>query len=801
MRLIAARLHPFGHFADSTFDLARPFVVIHGPNQLGKTTLRQAIFHALFTPTKLTKTKFDDTVAPWLPLPSGDYVAVTLTFAFAGTTWTLEKRWGAGQACRLSDGVTSIADPAAVQAKLGEMLSHGEATYRLVLFTGQAELEQTLSAIKANANELRDVRDLLSAAAGAAADVDEQKLRRLLGGRIDRAFSRWDESTGRPERQAGREKDLQDPWKRDVGEILAAWYAWQTHEVARGRVLMIETQLDQAAADVNRIQDEIRLAEEFLRRYGDLRDALSERALLDERVSRVEQDVAALNGAFAAWPKAEAAMTEWRQRMQELAAEHGRLVQERAAADARRAGAALKAEFERISKARQAWADAIAEAALHPDPGAERIRDLERLEAAITAAENKLASRQLAWKLAADKPATVTIEPGVGPAASVAVGPDGVVGTAEARVRIEALGLRLTVESGGDDVDELFATLKGSRMSLDRLLEACGATSVAAVKVMAQRHREAAAAGGGRRELYETLLAGKTFEQWADDVAAIDNLPATRDLSAIDTELAANRAKLAEGNATADRHKGAIEEWTRQYTDHDALAERLLEAKSGLKQATDRLASLPALPEHFASVKAYMEMLATAQRQQVDGQRHLTVAKEEQARLTAELGDRRSQDIAEEAEAAKRTFERTRVRGRDYLRIRAELDRIAAGGGADPLADFSAKVADTFTRITGEATTLVFDGQLPVAVERGGVRMPPNRLSQGASGALALAVRLALAEAYLDAGPGFIMLDDPLVNLDKDRMALATEILRAFSERVQVIFYTCHEEQAARLTQ
>ena len=55
MRLIAARLHPFGHFVDRTFDLARQLVVIHGPNQHGKTTLRQAIFHALFTPTKLTR--------------------------------------------------------------------------------------------------------------------------------------------------------------------------------------------------------------------------------------------------------------------------------------------------------------------------------------------------------------------------------------------------------------------------------------------------------------------------------------------------------------------------------------------------------------------------------------------------------------------------------------------------------------------------------------------------------------------------------------------------------------------------
>lgn len=51
MKLQSITLHPFGRFANESWDLAKPLVVIHGPNELGKTTLRQAIFHALFTPT------------------------------------------------------------------------------------------------------------------------------------------------------------------------------------------------------------------------------------------------------------------------------------------------------------------------------------------------------------------------------------------------------------------------------------------------------------------------------------------------------------------------------------------------------------------------------------------------------------------------------------------------------------------------------------------------------------------------------------------------------------------------------
>ena len=54
MILKRVRLHPFGKTTDRAYDLSRPIAVVLGPNEHGKSTLRQAIHHALFTPTQLT---------------------------------------------------------------------------------------------------------------------------------------------------------------------------------------------------------------------------------------------------------------------------------------------------------------------------------------------------------------------------------------------------------------------------------------------------------------------------------------------------------------------------------------------------------------------------------------------------------------------------------------------------------------------------------------------------------------------------------------------------------------------------
>lgn len=801
MRLLSIRLHPFGQFADRSWDLSRPLVVIHGPNELGKTTLRQAIFHTLFTPTDLSARPFEKAVKPWLPASGGDHAQVTLTFEHEGSTWTLHKRWGAGACSRLSSGDATLGDPAAVQGRLAGMLIHSEATFRHILFTGQAELERTLAAIREQeqAAQLRDIRDLLRAGAGTRGDVDEQQLRRLLQERIKRCFDRWDEDRGRPERQSGQEKDIDNRWLRNVGAILEAWYGWREREVERDEVLELDRDIDRINREVAEEQARLAAAAAFVERHGHLRDDLHERAILDERLSRLESEGATLGRVFGGWPEAEAAVRQWMTRKTELAKQRDDLQDELTHATKRRDGAAAREGFARLQAARSAWDQAEAEAGRLPDPGPERVAAVHRLQEEIAAAENKLAACRLSWRIEAAEPGEVEIERGAEPPQRVVVGPAGTGGTAEARVRVVAGGLTLTVVGGDDDVDALFAALAAARARLAEALQECRATTPAEVAVVAERRRAAAGLAKERRARYEGALGGRSFEAWAEAIAALDALPGTRDVATIERELEAVRERLAEGTAAAEDHKLSIEEWERAHASRGALEEKLLEVRADLKEAREKLATLATLPREFATPQALLEQLDGAQGEQLAAQERLTEKTAALATLTGRLDDRRSQDLVERAEAARRRFERARAEGRAYLRIRAELDRIAAAAETDPILEFADKVAGLFSRITGGQAAVVFDGQLPARVVRGPVSLPPERLSQGGGGALGLAVRLAMAEAYLAHGGGFLMLDDPLVQFDAGRMAVAADIVREFSAKAQVIFFTCHDHHAERL--
>lgn len=797
MRLQSIRLHPFGRHADAAIDLAKPLVVIHGPNETGKTTLRQAIVHALFTPTSLTPTQFRKTVQPWLPLPGGDHAAVTLAFTHRGSPWMLEKRWGAGQASRLSDGTSTIADPVAVQKRLAEMLIHSEATYRHVLFTGQAELERTLHAIADHAAELEDIRDILKA--GGDADVDEQRLRRALDERIEAAFGRWNDTTCRPDRQAGQEKDLGNRWINGVGAILRAWYAWQEFVGEHEQLLALERAIDGIGREVIDLEKRAATAAAFVKQHGHLRAALNERRVLDERLSRLQQSVESLGTTYRSWPAAEAAIKAWAMRRAEFEEQRDGLQAELAAARKREEGAALHEAFARLRIARLTWEEADAAAKRLPDPGPDRIASIQALDDAIVGAEQKLRARTLSWRIEATDRSPVSITRGIEPAETMTVGPAGASGSAEGRVRLAASGISLTVDSGGDDVEALLLSLADNRR---RLLEELGlirANTPADARLMADKRREAEALVKEHEARYTGALGDRSFEQWAALIKELDDLPSTREVEAIEGELDAIRTRLAEGKTVADNHRRSIDEWMQAYGTLDALEEKLLDAKATAKEAKARHESLDTLPEGFDSPHALLAKLDDAQSDQLLAQSLLTEKKAACVELMTRLGDRRSQDVAELADAARRKFERARAEGRNYRRIRQEIDRIAATAADDPLHELGQRVGELVSRITGAATAIHFEGQVPATVVRGAVSLAPDRLSHGGCGALALAVRLAMAEAYIGDGDGFVMLDDPLVHFDTERMTAAADILRRFSGTKQVIFFTCHDHHAARL--
>ncbi|MBT3211479.1 MAG: hypothetical protein HN345_05660, partial [Planctomycetaceae bacterium] len=368
-------------------------------------------------------------------------------------------------------------------------------------------------------------------------------------------------------------------------------------------------------------------------------------------------------------------------------------------------------------------------------------------------------------------------------------------GTASGRIQIESSGLVITVDSGTEDVEEIFRDLHKKRTALRLTLEGSGVSSVAEAKEQSSSYDSLALRTESKKETYRALLQGKTRAEWDKRFAEIEGLRKTRDSKTIELELESVRHSVSTGDQSLKTHQERIQLWEKSYTNLEALGENLLTVQHDLRTAEITLTTLPHVPSSFSSSDAFVHALDSAQeRININSEPRSTLAAQ-RGGLEGQLGDRRSEDLTEEADNARNYFEYILDEGNSYKRIKETLASIASIDNTS-LDEFNKRVAEIFSTISSSNSQLDFLDTLPSHITRGTIRMSPERLSQGARGALALAIRLTLAELYLQSASGFVMLDDPLVHLDKDRLSEAISILKSFSKRFPVIFFTCHEQQA-----
>jgi uncharacterized protein YhaN len=105
---------------------------------------------------------------------------------------------------------------------------------------------------------------------------------------------------------------------------------------------------------------------------------------------------------------------------------------------------------------------------------------------------------------------------------------------------------------------------------------------------------------------------------------------------------------------------------------------------------------------------------------------------------------------------------------------------------------FAAFTEDRYTQV---ATPL---GRFePVVSGEQGLGVSPDLLSRATAEQLFLALRLSYIENLAGAHPALpVLMDDILVNFDRERRLAAIRVIADFAEARQVVFFTCHSKTA-----
>ncbi len=798
MKLKHIQLHPFGGVANRSFKFHDGLNVIEGPNEFGKSTLSNALWHTLFTNSKLTPAKLEKVMGCYLPKPNGDHVSVSLEFEASGKTWALNKSWGARAESSLQEsGGQTIVDPSTVQDKLCELLQRNEATWQHVLFVSQAELTRTVQALQKNANQIENIQPFVLGAASIPGDISADDLQDAIDERISDHYGRWDRDSDGPKKGRG----IGNPWSLGVGPLLSAYYGQETVRAEYLKVIAHEKQVDLYNSQIRQFQEQIEESREFVETGQELRNGLAQRGSLEEKEKGFTKELKLLKKVMADWPGAAKVLESKERDCSEVSKSLKTIERELETAERLKASENLKKGYKRLIDAKdQLKAASERREKLNSIP-ADLLAELKTLGQKTQKLQIKLEAQKLNASIESQQPKKVTITRGVETTEDISLNAgENWSATADGKVTFEFDDLSIRVESGNSDVNQLLDDLQVAKDRQQEILRTLKVDDMQAVVAADESYKEAFAEEKRLTGLYNAALQDRTEEEWKSKISELDALPQTRSTEVLKKERSSAFQKEARLKAEIRQDKDNIEEWTKEYESPDSLTDTIIDRTAEHKETLSKLEKLPSLPEGFNSVPEYFDKLdkkATTQRQLNE---QLSALNIELAELTGASPEKTAEDLKEELDLHERAFQKSVNEGLALQRIKAKLETIVANRDeADPMANLASSISGYFSKLTANRyQNVCLDGTAPVEVI-GQYPLETALLSEGTAGSLALATRLAMAELYLDEMDGFLILDDPFTDMDPVRREAAHVCLGKFSENHQVILFTCHPEHAEQL--
>ncbi len=794
------RLHPFGAFADRELAFGPGLTVVLGPNEAGKSTFFNALRHVLFLPSGLARPKAAKYVDPFLPAAGGDTVRVDLDFESGGSAWRLAKSWGASPACELRGpgGVVFTSD-AAVQQSLADLLPGRPGTCTAVLMAGQEELARTIESLQAErAEAVADLSDILRAAVLETGGVSVDRFRSLLAARIQQASSNWDRERGQP--RGGR--GIENPWKKEVGEVLAAWYAKERVRQSLAAAREWERRLDDVNARLREASAAAAGQEAFVAAHAKAAADARERGRLEAEAGRARAEIAALTQAAAQWPGAVEKLRAASGALAELDGARGALEKERREAEQEEGAAKLREKAERVARRKRAVQEAreklaasprVERKALEEIRGAARV--LERLQAGLEAG-------RLSVTVAGRTAVRVSTQEDFAAEAGQDLAAGSVLRLeAAGRIRIVHPDMEIEVRSGDADAEARVQKARAAEKRLAAALAASGAASLADAESRWSACEPLSADLAAAEKALAEELAGEPLPGFEARAAALGPVRAARPLAAVAADLARQTAEAEGKRRDLETLRGQVAGWQAEHGSPEALIGKLADARGAEKAAVEEMDRRAPLPAGFADARAFLKAWDDAV-QKAQGHRASESALVADRRvLTANPPDRSSEELAADLAEADSGFESSLRRSQALERIARAAEDLAGGSDAAVTAVMRADMEKTLSAMTAERYARVeMDGAVPRALAPpGGARLGRELLSVGTRDTLALALRLVMARHLLALADGFLVMDDPLVDMDPARQRAAADVLRQFAADRQLVFFTCHPAAAEML--
>jgi exonuclease SbcC len=163
--------------------------------------------------------------------------------------------------------------------------------------------------------------------------------------------------------------------------------------------------------------------------------------------------------------------------------------------------------------------------------------------------------------------------------------------------------------------------------------------------------------------------------------------------------------------------------------------------------------------------------------------------------------DQSSEELQKQQDESNEQFEIILRKGKAILRVMEIADEISQNLDQQAYLGLKSDIESFIAGMTDKRyEKITIEESLPTGFVRSdGNIIEADLLSTGTMDVLGLALRLAMANYFLKDHEAFLVMDDPLADMDTKRQNNAAKMLRDYSKVRQLVIFTCHPDHAGLL--
>jgi len=804
MKIKSIQLKPFAGIKDKKVEFCPGLTVILGPNETGKSTLLNALKSVLFTEVELTKTRFDKLMKEYMPVKGGDTIRVSLEFQKEEKDYFLERIWKPGN--KKGSSILKFPDQSEytidgeVSRKIDKFLPAREGTMKNILLTWQSSLDKTMNILHdENVNIRPDLGAILRSSVMETDGLSVEKLKVRLDREYKEYFQHWDMEKEVPENGRG----INNPYKKEVGKILKAFYEKEGIEKDYSETCTVEIEIDEINKKIQDEENKQNKIKDELNQYKGIKSQIQERQQIENDLKTIDRETKEIKIISKAWPiKENWLLNEVDPIISKMEEKKGKLEKEESESRQNQKNKEFRKWFKDLEKLHEKLEDAKSKFSKAKEITEEDIEKLKNQKQDVKDLENKIKTSKLTISFFSKNQQVLKLKDVLEEEETFSLGQgEKIEKTFQGKLTLEHQDWKMEVQAGEGEIDKLICDKEEKTKEIEDEFKKLGVNTFEEAQSINKVYEKLRLEVEYAKRNFREELKEEVYEELEEKHKQLGIEKKVRPLEKISAEQVRLEIKLENLQRETKEAEEQVKEWKEKYESHDEMISLLGGKQHRQKELKKKLEKLAVLPDRFDDYISFYDYIDRIDNTDREIQQEIVSWREQKIIIENQKPDQSSEELNTQLDESVQNFQRMLLEGKAVAHIKEKASDLLRKMDAKTYEGFQKKFVNYFIHMSGKSFSRVeMEQDLPEKlIKDDGSELTYHLLSFGTKDTFSLALRLAMAEYFLQDKSGFLILDDPLVDMDADRQALAAEQINEFAKNKQVIFLTCHPQTAKLL--